>query len=63
MLSTIRQPIYLETEGITSPCGFQINPHTPAGNRIFLMFKIGASMELEREKGKNLIEFVEMRNV
>jgi len=26
------------------------------------MFKIGASMELERQKGKNLIEFVEMRN-
>jgi hypothetical protein len=30
---------------------------------MFLMFKIGASMDLERQKGKNLIEFVEMRNV
>jgi hypothetical protein len=29
---------------------------------MFLMVKIGASMELGRQKGKNLIEFVEMRN-
>jgi hypothetical protein len=29
---------------------------------MFSMFKIGASMGLERQKGKNLIEFVEMRN-
>jgi hypothetical protein len=29
---------------------------------MFLMFKIGASMEIERHKGKNFIEFVEMRN-
>jgi len=29
---------------------------------MFSMFKIGASMEIERQKRKNLIEFVETRN-
>jgi len=30
---------------------------------MFLKFKLGVSMDLKREKGKNLIQFVEMRNV
>jgi hypothetical protein len=29
---------------------------------VFLMFKIGTSMDLERQKGKNLTACVEMRN-